>query len=204
MSEEQDPQSTSEEDTTSDEDESTPNAGVSYVANPYFNKSKRSKKEEESDSDSDISDSDDSDDEDDDSIDESEDDKSDKETDPVDEEDPLIKALKASREKAERKSPCDLTYDCHITDLSFHPKLPLIAHSTIDGRLLIHEYSNEVNELKNKSRIHKGSVRSIEFNNSGSSIVTGGEDKTFQVIDSVSTAFLNTTHIPSLLYLFAN
>ena len=195
MSEEQDPQSTSEEDTTSDEDESTPNAGVSYVANPYFNKSKRSKKEEESDSDSDVSDSDDSDDEDDDSIDESEDDKSDKETDPVDEEDPLIKALKASREKAERKSPCDLTYDCHITDLSFHPKNNLIAHSTIDGRLLIHEYSNEVNELKNKSRIHKGSVRSIEFNNSGSSIVTGGEDKTFQVIDSVSMAFFeNLTH----------
>ena len=53
----------------------------------------------------------------------------------VDEEDPLIQALKKSKEKPDRKSPPDLTCSDMITDLSFHPGSNLIAHSDINGKM---------------------------------------------------------------------
>ena len=105
----------------------------------------------------------------------------------IDEEDPLIKAIKAARDKNERKIPHDINSDDFITDLSFHPAKNLFTYATIHGHLFLYEYDYENNILKTKSRIHKGSIRSLEFNQSGQYVVTGGEDKSFQVIDTVRT-----------------
>ena len=112
--------------------------------------------------------------------------KGEKEEPEVDEEDPLIKALKKAKEKSERKSPPDLSCE-DITDLSFHPSSNLIAHCDISGKIFLNEYSNEENCFKSKQKCHKGAVRSLEFDTTGSFIVSGGADKSFQIIDLVNS-----------------
>ena len=157
--------------------------------NPFHNKNKRSKPENPDKDSSDSSDSNgssDTSDSDSESHDDSDEGSEDEiENNQSDEEDSVIKAIKAAREKGERKVPHDLKSEDHITDISFHPKNNLIAYCTIEGQLYLHEYSNEANVLKKKSRIHKGSVRSLEFDTCGKYLLSGGEDRSFQIIDMV-------------------
>ena len=182
MSEEQDPQSSSLEDSDASENEVEAQAGPSVVQNPFFNKAKRSKQDSDV-SDSDPSDSDDNseDDDSDDSDAEEEDEKKEPE---IDEEDPLIKALKKAQEKAERKSPMDIKTKNEVMDISFHPGQNLIAHGTIKGHISLTEYSLEENTQKYTLKNHQGSVRSLEFDLSGLNLVSGGEDKSWQIIDT--------------------
>ena len=192
MSEEQDPQYSSLDEESSDCSEQPKNEKPTtskLFKNPFYNKEKRTKPEnpdmdssDPNDSSADTSDSD--------SYSESGDHSDEGSEDEIeniqsDEEDSVIKAIKAAREKGERKVPHDLKSKDHITDISFHPKTNLIAYCTIEGQLNLHEYNNETNVLKKKSRIHKGSVRSLEFDTSGKYIVSGGEDRSFQIIDMV-------------------
>ena len=207
MSEEQDPQYSSIDEESSDSSEQTKATedvkqptDSSLFKNPFYNKNKRRKPEnqrvvldENPDTDSSdsnskgSSDTSDFDSESHDDTDEgSEDEIENNHSDDDEEEDSVIKAIKAAREKGERKVPHDLKVEDHITDISFHPNTNLIAYCTIEGQLYLHEYSNEVNVLKKKSRIHKGSVRSLEFYTSGKYLVSGGEDRSFQIIDMVS------------------
>ena len=192
MSEEQDPQYSSLDEESSDCSEQPKNVKPTtskLFKNPFYNKEKRTKPEnpdmdssDPNDSSADTSDSD--------SYSESGDHSDEGSEDEIeniqsDEEDSVIKAIKAAREKGERKVPHDLKSKDHITDITFHPKTNLIAYCTIEGQLNLHEYNNETNVLKKKSRIHKGSVRSLEFDTSGKYIVSGGEDRSFQIIDMV-------------------
>jgi WD40 repeat protein len=48
------------------------------------------------------------------------------------------------------------------------------------------EFSTESNKLRKKLAIHKGAVRSIEFDGSGKFLVSGSKDKSFKVTDVVS------------------
>jgi len=188
MSEENDNQNSSLSENSSDDDESK-EPGPSVAVNPFFDKSKRQKlkseKSENSEKDSDDSDFSDSSDDEDSDLSEKEDSDAEKVPEPeIDEEDPLIKALKKSKEKSERKSPPDITCTDLITDFSFHPGSNLVAHCDINGKIYLNEYTNEENVFKNKQKCHKGNVRSLEFDPTGSTIFSGGEDKSFQIIDT--------------------
>ena len=181
MSEEQDPQSSSLEDSDGSDNEVETQPGPSVVQNPFFNKAKRAKQ------DSDLSDSDLSDSDEDDISDDSEgesDDEEEKKEPEIDEEDPLIKALKKAQEKTERKSPMDIKTKNEVMDISFHPGQNLIAHGTIKGHISLTEYNLEENIAKHTLKNHQGSVRSLEFDLSGLSLVSGGEDKSWQIIDT--------------------
>jgi WD40 repeat protein len=48
------------------------------------------------------------------------------------------------------------------------------------------EFSTESNKLRKKLAIHKGAVRSVEFDGSGKFLVSGSKDKSFKVTDVVS------------------
>lgn len=178
MSEEQDLQSSSCSDSDSEQE-----AGPSYVANPFFDKSKRAKLDK-SNSDQDDSDSDlDSE-----SVSDLDSD-SDEEAENVkevqdDDEDPLITALKKAKEEKERKCPFDIKSNEMLMDLSFHPGSNLIAHATINGKIILTEYDNQTNVEKYKAKKHKDSIRSLEFSPKGDYLVSGGVDLSFQMIDS--------------------
>ena len=183
MSEEQDLQSSSPSEVDSSDNEDL-KVGTNVAVNPFFDKTKRTKLENKSEVSNSESDSDSFSESDDDSDFSDNDDSDDKKEEPeVDDEDPLIKALKKSKEKSERKSPPDLSCN-DISDLSFHPSCNLIAHCDINGKIFLNEYNNEENNFKYKQKGHKGAVRSLEFDNSGSFIVSGGVDKSFQLIDT--------------------
>ena len=54
------------------------------------------------------------------------------------------------------------------------------------GKIYLNEYTNEENTKKAKQKCHNNeSVRSLEFNNTGSSLISGGADKSFQIMDTV-------------------
>lgn len=93
-----------------------------------------------------------------------------------DTEDPLIKALKAAKERnqnKERNAPPDLKFSNEVMDISFHPELNLLGVSLIDGQIDIFEFSNEQNKLKKRLKIHKHSVRTLEFDVTGNRIFSG-------------------------------
>merc|ERR1712228_749773 len=96
---------------------------------------------------------------------------------PVDEEDELIKALKAAREKKTRNCPPDIKTQDNISDLSFHPEEEVVALGTIAGDLSIFSYNNDENVLKKKLKISKKNLRGVEFDESGSSLLTISKDK---------------------------
>ena len=184
MSEEQDPQSSSLEDSDASENEVEAQPGPSVVQNPFFKKAKRAKRDSDQ-SDSDLSDSDDDDISEDDDSDQDDSDVEEEKKEPeIDEEDPLIKALKKAQEKAERKSPMDIQTKNEVMDISFHPGQNLIAHGTIKGLISLTEYNIEENIQKYSLKNHQGSVRSLEFDLSGMNLVSGGEDKSWQIIDT--------------------
>ena len=100
-----------------------------------------------------------------------------------DDEDDLIKALQAARQKKERNCPPDLKCSELITDLSFHPEEDVIVIGNISGDLSVFSYSNEENKLKKKLKLSKKTIRGVEFDESGSSLLTISKDKTFRVLD---------------------
>jgi len=100
-----------------------------------------------------------------------------------DDEDDLIKSLKAARQKKERNCPPDLKCSELITDLSFHPEEDLIVIGNISGDLSVFNYSNEENKLKKKLKLSKKTIRGVEFDESGASLLTISKDKTFRVLD---------------------
>jgi WD40 repeat protein len=54
------------------------------------------------------------------------------------------------------------------------------------GEMSMFEFSTESNKLRKKLAIHKGAVRSVEFDGSGKFLVSGSKDKSFKVTDVVS------------------
>ena len=65
---------------------------------------------------------------------------------------------------------------------------PSNSHSIFSflGKIYLNEYTNEENTKKAKQKCHNNeSVRSLEFNNTGSSLISGGADKSFQIMDTV-------------------
>lgn len=100
------------------------------------------------------------------------------------EEDDLIKALKAAREKKVRNSPPDIKTSGLITDLSFHPEADIIAIGNISGELSVFSYNNELNKLEKKLKLSKKTLRGLEFDESGSSLLTISKDKTLRILDT--------------------
>lgn len=100
------------------------------------------------------------------------------------EEDELVIALKAAREKKERNSPPDIKTLDLITDLSFHPERDLLAIASITGDLSVFSYNNEANELQKKLKLSTKSLRGLEFDESGSSLLTVSKDRTFRILDT--------------------
>ena len=105
-------------------------------------------------------------------------------------EDPLIKALKAAKERKnikDRNSPPDLRFSNEVMDISFHPDNNLVGVSLIDGQIDIFGYTNEENTLKKRLKIHKFSVRTLEFDTSGHRIFSGsggtGDSGTLKITD---------------------
>ena len=115
---------------------------------------------------------------------------SEKENDQQDTEDPLIKALKAAKERKnikERNAPPDLKFSNEVMDISFHSERDLLGVSLIDGQIDIFEFSNEENTLRKRLKIHKTSVRSLEFDVLGTRIFSGsggpGDTGTVKITD---------------------
>lgn len=104
--------------------------------------------------------------------------------DAVDEEDDLIKALKAAREKKERNSPPDIKTSELITDISFHPEADVIAVGNISGELSVFKYSNESNTIQKKLKLSKKTLRGLEFDDAGSSLLTISKDKSLRILDT--------------------
>jgi len=104
--------------------------------------------------------------------------------DAVDEEDDLIKALKAAREKKERNSPPDIKTSELITDISFHPEADIIAVGNISGELSVFKYSNESNTIQKKLKLSKKTLRGLEFDDTGSSLLTISKDKSLRILDT--------------------
>ena len=109
---------------------------------------------------------------------------------PEDGEDPLITALKAAKERKhvkDRNSPPDLKFSNEVMDISFHPENNLLGVSLIDGQIDIFACTNEVNTLKKRLKIHKFSVRTLEFDVSGTRIFSGsggtGDSGTIKITD---------------------
>jgi len=160
--------------------------------NPFFDKTAKKRKHEGEEGDDGSSSSDwtdtddDSDDDDDDDGDKGEGENP-KETSA---EEDLIAALKASKEKKDRNCPPDIALRDAIdsfSDLSFHPEKNLVAGGTLEGHIFLYEYSNEKNEVRKKFAIHKGAVRSLEFDGEGN-IYSGGKDKAVKVTDVETSA----------------
>ena len=120
----------------------------------------------------------------DDSFEDSEDDEPAKKEAEEEEEDDLIKALKAARQKKERNCPADIKTSELITDLSFHPEAEVITIGNISGDLSVFRYSNQDNKLEKKLRISKKTIRGIEFNEAGDSLLTVSKDKSFRILDT--------------------
>jgi WD40 repeat protein len=68
------------------------------------------------------------------------------------------------------------------------------------GRISLHEYDNEENTFKSKLKPHKGTVRSLEFDSSGTQLVSGGADMSFQIIDTVSIFLMAISQECSVLF----
>jgi len=100
-----------------------------------------------------------------------------------DDEDDLVKALKAARQKKERNCPPDLKCTELITDLSFHPEADVLVIGNISGEVSVFSYSNDENKLQKKLKISKKTIRGVEFDETGSSLLTISKDKTFRVLD---------------------
>merc|ERR550517_698740 len=100
-----------------------------------------------------------------------------------DDEDDLVKALKAARQKKERNCPPDLKCSELITDLSFHPEEDVLVIGNISGEVSVFSYSNDENKLQKKLKLSKKTIRGVEFDESGSSLLTISKDKTFRVLD---------------------
>merc|ERR1719233_2058060 len=137
----------------------------SNQANPFFEGN-----------DSDVSDTDDESD--------MEDEKASKAPKEDEEEDDLIKALKAAREKKTRISPPDIKTSDLITDISFHPESDVIAVGNISGELSVFQYSNEVNTIQKKLKLSKKTLRGLEFDDNGASLLTISKDKSFRILDT--------------------
>jgi WD40 repeat protein len=100
------------------------------------------------------------------------------------EEDDLIKSLKAAREKKVRNSPPDIKTSGLITDLSFHPEADIFAIGNISGELSVFNYSNEENKQEKKLKLSKKTLRGLEFDEFGSSLLTISKDKTLRILDT--------------------
>ena len=100
------------------------------------------------------------------------------------EEDDLIKALKAARKKKVRNSPPEIKTSGLITDLSFHPEADIIAIGNISRELSVFNYSKEENKLEKKLNSSKKTLRGLEFDESGSSLLTISKDKTLRIPDT--------------------
>jgi len=99
-------------------------------------------------------------------------------------EDSLIKALKAAKQPRDRTCPPDIRHAKRdLTDLAFHPQQNMIATALIDGEINLFEYSNNSNKLRKKLKIHKQTVRSIEFAKDGKHLVSGCTNAALKVTD---------------------
>ncbi|XP_020270192.1 WD repeat-containing protein 55 [Asparagus officinalis] len=69
-------------------------------------------------------------------------------------------------------------------DLDFHPSSPIVATGLINGRLLLHRYSEDL-QLQRlfKIRVHRKSCRAVRFVNSGSVILTASPDRSILATD---------------------
>ena len=105
-----------------------------------------------------------------------------------DEDDDLIKALKAARQKKERNCPPDIKTSELITDISFHPDSDLIALGNLSGDLSVFKFSNEENKLQKKLKLSKKTLRGLEFDETGLSLLTISKDKTFRILDTETWA----------------
>ena len=171
--------SDSEVSDTADIDEETLHKSKKPLKNPFFNK--KTDSSEDSDS-SDISDDSD------DTEGESDADEATKfETEDQEEEDSLIRALKAAKKPKDRTCPPDIRVSKRdLTDLVFHPQQNLIATALIDGEINVFEYSNEANHLRKKLKIHKQTVRSLDFTRDGKCLISGCTNAALKVTDVVS------------------
>lgn len=105
-----------------------------------------------------------------------------------DEDDDLIKALKAARQKKERNCPPDIKTSELVTDISFHPESDLIALGNLSGDLSLFKFSNEENKLQKKLKLSKKTLRGLEFDATGSSLLTISKDKSLRILDTETWA----------------
>ena len=66
-------------------------------------------------------------------------------------------------------------------------------HQFFSGEMSMFSLSNEVNKLIKKFKVHKGAVRTVEFDKTGKFLLSGSSDKSFKITDIVSI-------LASLLY----
>lgn len=105
-----------------------------------------------------------------------------------DEDDDLIKALKAARQKKERNCPPDIKTSELVTDISFHPDSDLIALGNLSGDLSLFKFSNEENKLQKKLKLSKKTLRGLEFDEAGLSLLTISKDKSLRILDTETWA----------------
>ena len=81
-----------------------------------------------------------------------------------------------------------------MTDLSKVDPDQFVPFQSNDGTIqfmmlmLISSYNNDENVLKKKLKISKKNLRGVEFDESGSSLLTISKDKTFRILDTETWA----------------
>ena len=100
------------------------------------------------------------------------------------EDDDLIKSLKAPRQKKERNCLPDIKTSELITDISFHPDSDLIALDNLSSDLSVFKFSNEKDKLQKKLKLSKKTLRGLEFDETGLSLLTISKDKSFRILDT--------------------
>ena len=66
----------------------------------------------------------------------------------------------------------------------FHPEADIIAIGNISRELSVFNYSKEENKLEKKLNSSKKTLRGLEFDESGSSLLTISKDKTLRIPDT--------------------
>lgn len=80
--------------------------------------------------------------------------------------------------------PPPLNFESDPCCLSFHPSEDLIALGTIEGEVIVYQYSTQGNTFKNKLKVHKKASRGIQYNGEGKLLFSISKDKSIKVLDA--------------------
>ncbi|XP_003740725.1 WD repeat-containing protein 55 homolog [Galendromus occidentalis] len=97
--------------------------------------------------------------------------------------------------------PPPLNLESNPCCLSMHPSEDLVALGTIEGEIMVYNYSTQGNTLKSKVKAHKKASRGIKYNADGKLLFSISKDKSIKVIDAEemkTVSDIKNAHLSSL------